>query len=449
MRAVGLKAMLVGLCGLGLAACASAPAITGLPVDTGPEAADAPPQAPGEALAYIDAFSEESITVAILLPLSGQRAAIGESLFNAATMALFDAYDPRLRLLPFDTQATPAGARRAVEAALDAGADVILGPLFFDSVHAAGPIASAAGVPMIAFTNDRSAAGGGVYLLSFLPDEEVSRIVAHAANQGRRSIAALIPEGAYGELVLEAFGRAANRYGIAISRIEIYPREAEALFSPVRDLADYDSRHQAYLREREVLQEMDDDLAQELLKELQSVETIGEVPFDAVLLPEGGGLVRSLAALLPFYEVDPEKVMFLGTGLWQDPSLLREPPLNGARFAAPNYQRWAEFVGRYRGLYGEAPPRIATLAYDAMALVASLAREPFPEARFGRDAFLDPNGFSGVDGLFRFTETGTAERRLSVIEIGPRGFAEVEPAPASFVTTVGRAATPEAAPEPR
>ena len=149
------------------------------------------------------------------------------------------------------------------------------------------------------------------------------------------------------------------------------------------------------------------------------------------MLAEGGDRLRALAPLLPFYDVDPARVRFLGTGLWDEPSLGREPSLVGGWFAGPDPKAGKGFRTRYQQLYGKLPPRIASLAYDATALAAVLARTR-PQPYYESSALINPAGFSGIDGIFRFATSGISERGLAVLEVRPDGLRVVSPAPVSF-----------------
>ena len=379
-----------------------------------------------------EVFADDPVNIAIALPLSGPSAAAGQALLDAASLALFEAYDPRISLNPYDTLGTPEGAERAVQLALSDGAEVILGPLFAESIRRAAPLAREAGVLLIGFSNNRAVAGDGVYLASFMPDEEVRRVVRYATSQGHRKFAALIPDTAYGQMILESLSDTLSESDASIVALEIYARDSQEVFAPVRRLANYDTRRRAYLAEEAFLKALDDDLADEILKSIENLETLGEVTFDAVLVPEGGQLLRSLAPLLPFFEVDPANVRFLGTGLWDDRSLIHEPPLQGGWYAGVPVEASDAFALRYKTLFGAEPPRIASLGYDAMSLVAILARNEIRNERFTAAAIEDPNGFTGVDGSFRFLGNGTTERNLAVIEINKTGFVTLSPAPESF-----------------
>jgi hypothetical protein len=152
---------------------------------------------------------------------------------------------------------------------------------------------------------------------------------------------------------------------------------------------------------------------------------------DALLLPEGGDRLKALAPLLPYFDVDPAQVKFLGTGLWDEPGLGTEPALDGGWYAAPPPNARADFEKRFTTLYRHPPPRLATLGYDATALAAVLARNPAgPD--FSAPALTNPSGFSGIDGIFRLRPDGLVQRGLAVLEVHRGAPTVVDPAPESF-----------------
>jgi len=377
----------------------------------------------------------EKIKIGIMLPLSGTEAITGQALLRAAVMALFDAYDPRLVLLPLDTKADPDETEIVAQKAIDEGVSIVLGPLLSTNLQIAGEILDTAGIPLIGFSNDSSVAAPGHYIMGFMPETEVKRVVDHAVAVGLLEHAALIPDGLYGSRVRAAFGDAVSTAGGTIAAIENYPPDPDAVFEPVKRLSNYDKRRKDMRDEIRFLRSLRDDLTDELADELSKKEVLEGITYDAVLLPEGGELLGTLAPLLPFYEIDPNTVKLLGTGLWNDPGLLREPPLQGAWFAAPHPDAPTAFLKRQMNSFGESPPRIATLAYDAMSLVAHLVRSHESGGSgliFSNDVLMRETGFSGLDGLFRFLPDGTIERSLAVLEIDRSGFKIVDPAPLAF-----------------
>ncbi|NWG46011.1 MAG: penicillin-binding protein activator, partial [Alphaproteobacteria bacterium] len=266
----------------------------------------------------------QPVRVGLLLPLSGpntQAAEIGRSLLNAAELAIFQVNNPDLLLLPEDTRGDPDGAREAAQRALDAGAEILLGPLFADHVTAVAPLARSAGVPVVALSSDRAVAGSGVFLLSFQAEDEVDRVTEFAASQGLNQIAALVPQGNYGLRVQRELEEVAGQTGAQVVSVVSYYPGAENFLEPTAQLAS--------------------------LYKSQALP-----PFNAVLIPEGGTTLRGLAPLLPYNDIDNRVVRFLGTGLWDDPSLWREPSLYGGWFAAPDPAGRRAFAARYAEVHG-------------------------------------------------------------------------------------------------
>lgn len=379
------------------------------------------------------------VRVALLLPFSAASEnvrTVAGALFDAAQLAVFDAGDANLLLIPKDTGGTADGAARAAEAALQEGAELVLGPVFAQSVKAASNVSRAAGVPMIAFSTDLQVAGDGVYLLSFPPELEVARIADFAMLNGFSSFAALTPDTDYGRRVGDALAEEVYARAGAIVREESYEQTPSAMQIPAKRLARYDERKAALARERAQLRALSgNEIADRALEALEDAETFGDVGYDAVLLPEQGNLLRALAPLLPYYGVDIRRVKLLGTSLWESEALLREPALSGGWFAAPDPSMRNAFTTRYRTAYGAAPPRLASLAYDATTMAARLARRRARD-RFGVAAIADPNGYLGVDGIFRFAPNGQIERGLAVLEINSGGFRIVDPAPQTFADII-------------
>ncbi len=374
---------------------------------------------------------DTSVRVALLLPLSGPNAPIGTAMLNAVQLALFDWADERFELLPYDTGTTPEGAIEAAQFAIGDGARLILGPLLASGVRVVAPSARAAGVPVVAFSSDRTVASGGVFTMGFLPSAEVRRVVGYARSRGLTRFAALAPDNEYGATVVAALREAAAAGGGTVTRVQFYDPSAVDFSSVVRHLADYDSRRHALAAQTKALEGRDDELSKRALARLEKLHTLGELPFDALLLPDGGKRLQSIAALLPFYDIDPNKVRVLGTGQWDEPGLGAEPALVGGWFAAPAPETRAVFESRFQQVYGVKPPRLATLAYDAGALAAVLAKAQ-GGPKFTVEALTASGGFWGSDGVFRFLKDGTAERGLAVLQVGTTNRRTISKAPETF-----------------
>lgn len=335
------------------------------------------------------------VRVALLLPLSGDHAAMGAALSRAAQMALFDAGDDALTLALYDTAGDADTAARVAHQAVTQGADIVLGPLFAPAVEAAAGPARRARVPLVALSTDWALAGRGTFVMGFMPFDQVERVAQAAAARGARRVGVILPAGRYGDAVGRAWDGAAARHGITTVARTALPAAGGA----------------------------------ELVRAVQNF-TAAAPPMDAVFMPVGGTAGRTVANLLTAGGLPPSAARRLGTGLWDDPAMAYERALDGGLFAAPDPAARARFESRYAALYGARPPRLATLGYDAMALAAVLGRAG-PGA-YTTAALSSPNGFAGLDGIFRFAPGGLAERGLAVLRLEAGRAVVAEPAPPSF-----------------
>jgi ABC-type branched-subunit amino acid transport system substrate-binding protein len=356
---------------------------------------DAPPGSAGP-LQQPTAVGSGQVKVGVILPLSGQGNAgvAAQSMRNAAEMALAEFKNPNIQLLVKDDAGSAQGAQQATQQALDEGAEILLGPLFALSIPSAAQLARTRNVPMIAFSTDSSMAGRGVYLLSFLPESDVNRIVDYAAGAGKRSFAALLPENAYGNVVEAAFKQAVSRRGGRVVAFEKYGADKSAA-------------------------------ARNVAQALAGADTL--------LLADDGDSVAAAVDALTASGANLSRVQLLGTGLWDNPRVFANAALQGGVYAAPEPSGFKTFAGRYRGKYGQEPVRTATLAYDSVALVAALARTQGGQ-RFSSDVLTNTSGFAGIDGLFRFRNDGTNERGLAVMRVAAAGGQAVAGSPKSFGT---------------
>ena len=334
------------------------------------------------------------VKVGLILPLSaaGNAGLAAQSMRNAAEMALAEFQNPNVQLLIKDDNGSPQGAQQSAQQAVEEGAEIILGPLFAQSVPAVAQVARARGISVIAFSTDSSVAGRGVYLLSFLPESDVNRIVEYSAGIGKRSFAALLPDNAYGNVVEAAFKAAVPRRGGRVVAFEKYGADRA---TPARTVA----------------------------------QALGSA--DALFIADDGDSVVAVADALTAAGANLRNIQLLGTGLWDNPRVSASPSLQGGLYAAPDPAGFRAFAGRYRTRYGAEPVRTATLAYDSVALVAALARTQ-GTTRFSQDVLTNPSGFAGIDGLFRFRADGTNERGLAVMRVASNGSVPVAGSPKSF-----------------
>jgi branched-chain amino acid transport system substrate-binding protein len=336
------------------------------------------------------------VRVGVILPFgdasAGTRALAG-AMLKAAELALYDAGKPDIILMTADETGPSNDAAKAAKALLDQGAEILVGPVFSASAAAVAPLARDRGVPVLAFSTDRTVAGNGIFLLSFQPQNEVERIVSYAAGHGHKKFCGLVPQTAYGDVVEQSFREKVAATGGTLAAMQRYNPAAGAVNDPAAAIA--------------------------------------KSACDAILVPQGGSLLRALIPALAYNGVDGSKVKYLGTGLWDDQANIRETLLAGGWFAAPQPSADDAFQERYRKTFGGEAPALASLAYDAVSLAALLSSGT-PYRRFTKATITDPNGFAGANGIFRFKPDGTIERGLAVLSVDSGGFTVISPAPTTF-----------------
>jgi len=351
---------------------------------------------PGGGLSGIQSqpLSGPTTRVGLILPLSagGNAGMVAASMKNAADLALAEFGATNIQLIVKDDRGSAQGARAAAEAAVQEGAEIILGPLFSPAVAAAGPVAKQANIPMIAFSTDTNVATQGVYLLSFLPESDVDRIVSYSAQAGKRSIVALLPENAYGSVVDAQLRSVAGSRGARVVAVQKYHADGKNLKDAVRRAA----------------------------SAARQAETI--------MIADSPEMTTQVVSALG---IQPGTKQLIGTGLWDDKSLFADPKMNGAWFAATELTGYNAFAQRYRARFGQDPVRTSSLAYDAVSLVAALVKTQ-AEGRFSVETLTNPSGFVGVDGIFRFRRDGTSERGLAVMEIRDGTTRAISAAPRAF-----------------
>lgn len=376
--------------GATLAACSSIQ-------DSPPPSAGLPPVEPMAPALPANVIGTGTVRIGLILPTgaSGNAALAAQSLRNAAELAMAEFTGANIQLLVKDDAGTGPGAQAAAQQAIDEGCKAIIGPLFSHTVAAAGQVARGRGIPLVGFSTDTNVATQGVYLLSFLPETDVERAVRYSAAKGKRSFIAMLPDNAYGSVVEAAFRETVPAAGGHILGIERYATNGGGYAEAARRLT----------------------------------TAAGEA--DAVFLPDSADAVPQLLQALTAAGVRLNDKQLIGTGLWDDRKLFAAPSVAGGIFAAPDPAGYRGFMERYRAKFGREPVRTATLAHDAVSLMAALVNAG-GEAGLNDAAIQNPSGFSGVDGIFRFRADGTNQRGLAIMQIANASSQIIDPAPRSF-----------------
>lgn len=388
----GLNFLMWGVLLIGLTSCSQKQAVetTPIPYPSAPKEKPLPPLVPPKEkpTPVAPVFHK----IGLLLPLTGPHEKLGKGMLQAAEMALFEAGSSSVMLLPQDTA---QGAHQAALKALDEGAELLLGPIFAAEVEAVKPLLHARNVNLLSFSTDQNVAGNRVFILGFLPSQQIERVMRFAKEKNLTKIAAFTPDDPYGNLLNQTLRRLESQGDIQLLGVTSYTKG---------DLLEGNPGNAR------------------LLEDVELYKTKG---LDALVIAEGGENLAHLMLVLKSQL--PLKI--LGSGQWDTPETLQNAPagLEGGLFASTDSQERQNFEARFKEAYGYTPPRIASLAFDATALAVNLG-----DRGYSLQNLTFSEGFSGVDGLFRLTPEGLNERGLAVFEVHSSGFRTVSPAAQSF-----------------
>jgi len=357
-------------------------------IPKGVEPGPPPEPGPGEGLPN----DQNRQRIALLVPLSGAEAELGQSIANATTMALLDTGAKTIRITTYDTA---PGAAAATSKALADGNRLILGPLLAGDVPTVSAIARPARVPLITYTGDTGKAARDVFVLGTSSDNSIHRVVDYAHSRGVRRFALLVPKGDFGTRASATYTTAVQAAGGVLVNTQSYDRSNRSIVSAATRLK-------------------------------------AKGGYDAVLIADSGKYAAMAAPQLKSAGAASPKI--LGVDLWSgELAISKTPALRGAWFSAISDQRFARFAESYKARFGGQPYRMATFGYDSVLLAVRISRDWRLGTAFPVQRLTDRDGFLGLDGPFRFGINGIGERALEVREARAGGFTVVSPAPDKFV----------------
>ena len=359
--------------------------------------------------------------IGVLLPLTGQKSQIGKSILDSVKLAFYNRDNDDLTIFPRDTQGNPEGTKKAFQELLDLDIKVIIGPIFSENVIAISQVAKNNGVKLLTFSNDTRVTNEGVYTLGITIENQLKLLIDYSVNQNYKKFAVLVPNNYYGKEILRVTERYIYQLGGVITSTQLYQPFPDKMYEPVKKLANYEIRHRKLLDEINRLKQENTPQSIEKLEALENVDTLGEVPYEIVLIvAESKFLLQALVPILPYYDIDPKKVKFVGTTLWDDKNLSTEPALHGGWFPAlETNNKTIKFNDEFKKNFKIAPTYISRLAYDSFAL-ASVLLKHIESSSFDK-SIKSENGFTGINGLFKFNNEGMASYSLAIKEIKEGG----------------------------
>ena len=377
--------------------------------------------------------------VAVLLPLTGHNGVLGTGIQHSIEIAFFQ-NQPRNVLVSFnDLSGSREQKEQMIEHVVSRQPDIILGPIFSEDVELLRR-AKPDRIPALTFTSDASALGNGIFTMALLPNQAVESIVQRMALNNHTRLLILAPNTRTGHMLANGALDSAGVHKVQPVGLYYYHEgDMSAMKVIAEKAAMFRPRENAHREAKDILADAlmtkhlggaDKASAVRQLDSLNKTDTVGRLPYDAVLFLGGAHDSKALASFLRYYDVPTNTVKFYGTAMWDSDTMFGDVTMNGSEFASlPAISK--EFSKIYEDIEGISPNRMNTMGYDAaMIAIGAMSGKQSPAAHL-----LSPSGFKGLDGLFRLRPNGTNERALQTMLLNASGTPRmIVPAATSFKT---------------
>ena len=270
------------------------------------------------------------------------------------------------------------------------------------------------GIVFFSFASDKSLADDCVYLINFFPEDDLIALFNFFPENSE--VALLYPENLYGYNINLIIDPIANKSNSVIVNRASYKEDLTNAREAIKELGKYELRKYELERQKIILQAKNDEISKKALKKIVNFETLKEVDFTHLILPDYSIRLLEIAPLLPFYDVDPNVVQFVGTGVWDDKIFFKEPSLQGAIFSGIEESMRLDFFNEYEDIYKEKPIRTATIPYDLLGIISYIVNQKMTLGEVY--ALMDNNDikFDGIDGKFSFINN-IIFRELDILKI--------------------------------
>jgi len=339
------------------------------------------------------AAKKSKFKIGLLVPLTGSFSYLGNTISGGSELAFFKMRNPNIELLYFDT----AGGEQAVNAANEAisnNVDVVIGPLFSDSVSAVKPLLKASNIPVLSFSNNIDVAEPGVWVLGYLPEHQISQLVDFAVARGKQNFGILSSNSQLGKKITKAAINQLADYGLSARTVfeldNISQMEQEELLSQIKTFAKYVDTSKDPL-------------------------TLPPPAYDTVIIAGDTDFILQVAPILSYYDLGPDRALFMGIDKWNQPKMLNEPSLQNAILTLPKRPAEEKFNNVWQSEFTFESNDLAKISFDASAMViaTAVANAPIPLA----DDLATQPGFIGFSGQFKLSKSGLTERVFEIMEI--------------------------------
>ncbi len=270
------------------------------------------------------------------------------------------------------------------------------------------------GVVFFSFASNRQHAGDCIYLINFFPEDDLEVLFNNFKDDSK--IALLYPENDYGYYINSIIDDIVLKSNSIIINRASYKEDLSNARDSIKELSKYELRKYELERQKTILKNKDDEVSKKALKKIQRFETAGTVDFSHIIIPDYSIRLLQIAPLLPFYDIDPNKVQFVGTGVWDDEAFFSEPSLQNSIFPGISEKKRADYMNDFFINYKKQPSRTITIPYDLVGILDYIIKNELNLDDL--HALLNNNStnFDGIDGQFSFNNN-IITRRLNILKI--------------------------------
>ena len=366
---------------------------------------------------FIPIKEDKTLKVAVMLPLSGKFENLGQSLLDSLQLAVFDYKKFNIQLVIYDTKGTSFGAVNAMRDIANQNIKLAIGPVFSSSIKAVSGIVKENNIITFSLSNNEELINNpNLFLMGLSVTQQVERIISYSIEQGKNNFVAILPNNEYGSTIARNLKSIAGAKDGNVINIEYYDANLADLDEKVNRIVNsYSIAQRVYDQYKEAKDNKEED--QEFI-----VEEEDKIYPDAILIGQSGKALSKIKSLIDLYNVDERDLQIIGTSNFGDISSLEDKNLLGSWFVGPQTNKYDDFEKHYYRTYSKFPPKIASLAYDTLAVIGKVAHSDIDNDIAMNDFYLKTEGFKGIDGLFRFLPNGLVERKFSILQISQGEF---------------------------
>ncbi len=363
---------------------------------------------------YAHNNANEILKIGIMLPLSGKYYQIGKSLLNSSHLALEKINHKNIVFFVADS-----GQEDKIESnfysLIENEVSIVIGPVFTQNVRRVVKIAKENNVTVISLSNNSDLEEQALYVYGLTLEDELRALLDYSINSGITSYASILPLNTSGNKAKLEIEKIIKNYDSITSKYIFYSTENPDFYEISRKVSEYEKRQLNLEKEISMLKKINTEEANKKLNKLKKQDTYGELDFQGlIIITESFSDLSALSSILPYYDVDPKKIQFLGNSMWSNDLALKEPGLQNAYFTSLDIKNENFFKNEYISVFNKNPHHLSTLIYDLVGLLSKLHQEK----KIVDSTSLSVNaGFLGLNGWFRFEDNGKVSRKPEIYQI--------------------------------